>query len=53
MPKHQAVNEYKEMSVLSAKHEQLILMLYDGALRFLRLAIKSLEEKEKAGFPNR
>lgn len=46
MPKHQAVNEYKEMSVLSAKPEQLILMLYDGALRFLRLAIKSLEEKD-------
>jgi flagellar secretion chaperone FliS len=46
MPKHPAVNGYKEMSVLSAQPEQLILMLYDGALRFLRLAIKSLEEKD-------
>ena len=46
MPKHQAVNEYKEMSVLSAKPEQLILMLYDGALKFLRMAIKSLEDKD-------
>ncbi|MBN2290208.1 MAG: flagellar export chaperone FliS [Candidatus Glassbacteria bacterium] len=45
MPKNQGVNEYKEMSVLSAKPEQLILMLYDGALRFLRQAIKNLEEK--------
>jgi len=45
MPKNQGLKDYKEMSVLSAKPEQLILMLYDGALRFLRLAIKGLEEK--------
>ena len=46
MFKHQGLKGYKEMSILSAKPEQLILMLYDGALRFLRQAIKSLEENE-------
>ena len=45
MPKNQGLKDYKEMSILSAKPERLILMLYDGALRFLRQAIKGLEEK--------
>ncbi len=45
MPKNQGLKDYKEMAILSAKPERLILMLYDGALRFLRQAIKGLEEK--------
>ena len=46
MPKNQGVNEYKEMSILSAKPEKLILMLYDGALRFLRQGVKALEKQD-------
>ena len=46
MLKNQGLKGYKEMSILSAKPEQLILMLYDGALRFLRQAIKSLEDDD-------
>ena len=46
MLKNQGLKGYKEMSILSAKPEQLILMLYDGALRFLRQAIKSLENND-------
>ncbi|MEA2064022.1 MAG: flagellar export chaperone FliS [Gemmatimonadota bacterium] len=46
MPKNLGVKGYQEMRVRSASPEQLILMLYDGALRFLRQAIKALEEKQ-------
>ena len=39
------VKDYQSMQILSSKPEKLILMLYDGALRFIQLAIKGLEEK--------
>ena len=45
MSKNPGLNDYKAMQIRSARPEQLILMLYDGALRFLRLSIKALEEK--------
>lgn len=45
MYRNPGLNDYKAMQIRSARPEQLILMLYDGALRFLRLAIKGLDEK--------
>ena len=44
------IKDYQAMQVLSAKPEKLILMLYDGALRFMKTGIEGIEEKnlEKA-----
>jgi flagellar protein FliS len=39
-------NPYLRNQVLSAKPEQLRLMLFDGALRFLSVARKGLENKD-------
>jgi flagellar secretion chaperone FliS len=38
--------EYLRNAVLTASSEQLVLMLYDGAIRFARKARKALESKE-------
>lgn len=43
-PALQAQNAYKQNSVLSASPEQLVLMLYDGALRFLGQAATAMRE---------
>jgi flagellar secretion chaperone FliS len=43
-PALQAQNAYKQNSVLSASPEQLVLMLYDGALRFLSQAGTAMRE---------
>ncbi len=37
------VNTYQETSVNTQSKGRLIVMLYDGAIRFLRLSIKELE----------
>ena len=37
-------NAYRESSVLTASPEQLVVMLYDGAMRFLRQAETSAEQ---------
>ena len=44
------IKDYQAMQVLIAKPEKLILMLYDGALRFMKTGIEGIEEKnlEKA-----
>jgi len=39
---------YKQTSVVSATPEKLLLMLYEGAIRFTKLAIKACEEKKIA-----
>jgi len=36
---------YKEMQVKTVSQEKLILMLYDGAIKFLNLGIAGLEDK--------
>lgn len=43
-------NTYKQQQVLTASPEQLILMLYNGCVRFMNEAEKAMEEKniEKA-----
>lgn len=40
-----SVQAYKESSVLSAPPERLVVMLYDGALRFLARAAIAMREK--------
>ncbi|HUU29308.1 MAG TPA: flagellar export chaperone FliS [archaeon] len=40
------VKDYQSMQIMSSKPEKLILMLYDGALRFIQLAIKGMEKKD-------
>lgn len=44
MQKNLGVKDYQSMQILSAKPEKLILMLYDGAIRFIQQAIKAIEE---------
>jgi flagellar secretion chaperone FliS len=45
-PALQAQQAYRQNSVLSASPEQLVLMLYDGALRFLRQAAVAMREAD-------
>lgn len=41
-----AVNKYKQGSISSATPEELTLMLYDGAIKFMNIAKYSIEKKE-------
>lgn len=43
-----AYKKYKQTSVVSASREKILLMLYEGAIRFTKLAIKACEEKKIA-----
>lgn len=40
--------KYKQTSVQSASREKILLMLYEGAIKFTKLAIKACEEKKIA-----
>lgn len=40
--------KYKQTSVLSASREQILLMLYEAAIRFTKLAIQAIENKKIA-----
>jgi flagellar protein FliS len=40
--------KYKTTSVQSASREKILLMLYEGAIKFTKLAIKGAEEKKIA-----
>ena len=40
---------YLETSVFTASREELILMLYDGALKFIRRGLYAIEEKDFPG----
>ena len=40
--------KYKTQSIQSASREKLLLMMYEGAIKFTKLAIKSTEEKKVA-----
>jgi flagellar secretion chaperone FliS len=40
---------YKTNAVVTQSRSQLVVMLYEGAIKFLRLAIKKLNEKDYAG----
>ena len=41
-------SKYKQTSVLSASREQILLMLYEAAIRFTKLAIQAAEQKKIA-----
>lgn len=41
-------NKYKQTSILSASREQILLMLYEAAIKFTKLAIMATEEKRIA-----
>ena len=41
-------SKYKKTSVLSASREQILLMLYEGAIRFTKLAIQAIEQNKIA-----
>ncbi|MBV5318098.1 MAG: flagellar export chaperone FliS [Desulfobulbaceae bacterium] len=43
-------SKYQQNQVLSASPEQILLMLFDGAIRFTRQAMLALEEDNIAGF---
>lgn len=40
--------KYKQTSVLSASREQILLMLYEAAIRFTKLAIQAIDNKKIA-----
>lgn len=40
--------KYKQTSIASASREKLLLMMYEGAIKFTKLAIKAAEEKNVA-----
>jgi len=40
--------KYQQQSVQTASPSQLVIMLYDGAIRFLKLGIAGIEEKDYA-----
>ncbi|MDO6355398.1 flagellar export chaperone FliS [Caloramator sp. CAR-1] len=41
-----ALNAYQQNSIFTASKEKLLLMLYDGLVKFIRLAIVGIEEKD-------
>lgn len=43
---YEAMNRYKQNSVLTATPEELTLMLYDGAIKFMNIAKYNMENKE-------
>lgn len=46
------MDQYKNNSILTASKEQLLLMLYDGAIRFVRQAKLAIEENRLADKAN-
>ncbi len=41
-------SKYKQTSVMSASREQILLMLYEAAIKFTKLAIQAAEQKKVA-----
>lgn len=44
-----SVQKYKTTQVQSASKEKILLMLYEGAIKFMKLALKAIDEKDIAG----
>ena len=42
------INQYQNNHILTASPEQILLMLYDGAIRFTRQAIQGMEDGDMA-----
>jgi flagellar protein FliS len=45
-----AYSQYQQNQIMSASSEQILLMLYDGAIRFIRQAIRGMEEENLTQF---
>ncbi len=45
LPDQNPLNEYKKTQVATANQGKLIVMLYDGAIKFLNIAIEKMEPK--------
>lgn len=43
---YEAMNRYKQNSVMTATPEELTLMLYDGAIKFMNIAKYAMENRE-------
>jgi flagellar protein FliS len=41
-----AYKKYKETSIQSASKEKILLMLYEGAIKFVKLSIQAMENKQ-------
>ena len=52
MPGQTAHKQYKQVQVKTANKEKLLIMLYQGCIKFLRLAKKSIEEEDIQGANN-
>lgn len=44
-----AYQKYKATSIQSASREKLLLMMYEGAIKFVKLALAAMEKKDIAG----
>lgn len=40
--------KYKQTAILSATREQILLMLYEGAIKFTKLAVQAIDENKIA-----
>jgi flagellar protein FliS len=49
MSQQKAYQKYKQTSVISASREKLLLMMYEGAIKFTKKAIICCETKDIAG----
>jgi flagellar secretion chaperone FliS len=45
-----ALNQYQQVQITTADRGQLLVLIYDGGLKFLARAEKSLEEGDLGGF---
>lgn len=48
MSNNYGVNKYKQTSVTTASRGQVLLMLYEGSMRYCRLAIEAIQAKNLA-----
>lgn len=47
MSNNHGVNKYKQTSVTTASRGQVLLMLYEGAIRFTKLAIEGIKKNDR------
>jgi len=45
LPQNNALNQYKETQIATANQGKLIVMLYDGIIKFLNIAIDNMEPR--------
>jgi len=41
--------KYQQQSVMTASQEELLIMLYNGCIRFIKLGVRAIEEKDVPG----